>query len=146
MFSATKQMKRMQGDGCWKAFLSERKLLNAILRVSSSKWKMFLFMKWNVICNAEDRFSCLELFLRAKNTNAVRAKNTMLCLVQLSKWRESKATDAEKVLSQWEKGAKCNFKSNSSNERCFFFMKWNVICNAEDRFSCVRAFLQSKSC
>ncbi len=22
---------------------------------------------------------------------------------------------------------------------------WNVICNAEDRFSCVRAFLQSKS-
>ncbi len=29
---------------------------------------MFLFMKWNVICNAEDRFSCLELFLRAKNT------------------------------------------------------------------------------
>ncbi len=33
-------------------------------------------MKWNVICNAEDRFSCLELFLRAKNTNAVRAKNT----------------------------------------------------------------------
>ncbi len=45
---------------------------------------------WNVICNAEDRFSCLELFLRAKNTNAVRAKNTNA--VQLSKWRECKAT------------------------------------------------------
>ncbi len=57
------------------------------------------------------------------------------------------ATDAEKVLSQWEKGAKCNFKSTAQvYERCFFFMKWNVICNAEDRFSCVRAFLQSKSC
>ncbi len=71
----------------------------------------------------------------------------MLCLVQLSKWRESKATHAEKVLSQWEKGAKCNFKSTAQvYERCFFFMKWNVICNAEDRFSCVRAFLQSKSC
>ncbi len=41
-------------------------------------------------------------FLRAKNTNAVRAKNTC-CLVQLSKWRESKATHAEKVLSQWRK-------------------------------------------
>ncbi len=39
-------------------------------------------------------------FLRAKNTNDVRAKNTMLCLVQLSKWRESKATDAEKFLSE----------------------------------------------
>ncbi len=30
VFSATKQMKRMQGDGCWKVFLSERKVLNAI--------------------------------------------------------------------------------------------------------------------
>ncbi len=86
--------------------------------------RYFFLMKWNVICNAEDRFSCLELFLRAKNTNAVRAKNTMLCLVQLSKWRECKATDAEKVLSQWEKGAKCNFKSTAQvHERCFF--SWN---------------------
>ncbi len=56
-------------------------------------------------------------------------------------WRECKATDAEKLLSQWEKVAKCNFKSKSQvNERCFFLMKLNVICNAEDRFSCVRAF------
>ncbi len=86
-------------------------------------------------------------FLRAKNTNAVRAKNTNACLVQLSKWRECKAKDAEKLLSQWEKGAKFNFKIKAQvYERCFFFMKWNVICNAEDRFSCVRAFLQSKSC
>ncbi len=28
----------------------------------------------------------------------------------------------------------------------FFLMKLNVICNAEDRFSSVTAFLQSKSC
>ncbi len=70
----------------------------------------------------------------------------MLCLVQLSKWRECKATDAEKLLSQWEKGAKCNFKSKLKYMKDVFFMKWNVICNAEDRFSCVRAFLQSKSC
>ncbi len=75
-------------------------------------------------------------FLRVRNTNAVRAKNTN-ALVQLSKWRECKATDAEKLLSQWEKVAKCNFKSKAQvHERCFFLMKWNVICNAEDRFSC----------
>ncbi len=104
--------------------LSERKLLNAILRVTQVHERCFFLMKWNVICNAEDRFSCLELFLRAKNTNAVRAKNTMLCLVQLSKWRECKAKDAEKLLSQWEKGAKCNFKSKAQvHERCFF--SWN---------------------
>ncbi len=44
-------------------------------------------------------------------------------LVQLSKWRECKAKDAEKLLSQWEKVAKCNFKSNAQvHERCFFLM------------------------
>ncbi len=65
----------------------------------------------------------------------------MLCLVQLSKWRECKATDAEKLLSQWEKVAKCSFKSKAQvHERCFFLMKLNVMCNAEDRFSCVTAF------
>ncbi len=26
------------------------------------------------------------------------------------------------------------------HERCFFLIKWNVICNAEDRFSCVTSF------
>ncbi len=67
----------------------------------------------------------------------------MLCLVQLSKWRECKATDAEKLLSQWEKVAKCNFKSKAQVHEDFFLMKWNVICNAEDRFSCVRAFCRA---
>ncbi len=113
-----------------KFFLSERKVLNAILRVSST-WKMFLFMKWNVICNAEDRFSCVRAFCRASHVRASMHRITslellrtlMLCLVQLSKWRECKATDAEKLLSQWEKVAKCNFKSKLKYERCFFLMK-----------------------
>ncbi len=117
--------------------------------------RCFFLMKWNVICNAEDRFHVLEIFCRASHVRASMhrinnlelQRTLMLCLVQLSKWRECKATDAEKLLSQWEKVAKCNFKSKAQvHERCFFLMKWNVICNAEDRFSCVRAFLQSKSC
>ncbi len=37
-------------------------------------------------------------------------RTLMLCLVQLSKWRECKAKDAEKLLSQWEKGAKFNLR------------------------------------
>ncbi len=61
--------------------------------------------------------------------------------------KRMQAKDAEKLLSQWEKVAKCNFKSKAQvHEICFFLMKWNVICNVEDRFWCVRAFLQSKSC
>ncbi len=100
-------------------------------------------MKWNVICNAEDRFSCLELFLRAKNTNAVRAKNTNACLVQLSKWRECKAKDAEKLLSQWEKGAKSILRLKLKYMKDVFFMKWNVICNAEDDFHVLELFCRA---
>ncbi len=165
-------------------------------------------MKWNVICNAEDRFSCVRAFCRASHVRASMHRITslellstlMMCLVQLSKWRECKAKDAEKLLSQWEKVAnelfcrasnvrasnaqnhwfrpskntnavfsatkqmkriqghgcwkasqwekvaKCNFKSNAQvHERCFFLMKWNVICNAEDRFSCLELFLRAKN-
>ncbi len=114
--------------------------------------RCFFLMKWNVICNAEDRFSFVRAFCRASHVRASMHRITslellrtlMLCLVQLSKWRECKATDAEKLLSQWEKVAKCNFKSKTQvHERCFFLMKWNVICNAEDRFSCVRAFCRA---
>ncbi len=34
----------------------------------------------------------------------------MLCLVQLSKWRECKAMDAEKLLSLGKKVSKCNLR------------------------------------
>ncbi len=88
-------------------------------------------MKWNVICNAEDRFSCFRDFagshVRAsmhKITSLELLRTLMLCLVQLSKRRESKATDAEKLLSQWEKVGLFNFRSKTQvHERCFF--SWN---------------------
>ncbi len=51
-------------------------------------------------------------------------RTLMLCLVQLSKWRECKATDAEKLLSQWEKVAKCNFKSKAQVHKYVSF-SWN---------------------
>ncbi len=58
-----------------------------------------------------------------------------------------KATECWKASFSVRESCLCNFKSKAQvHERCFFLMKWNVICNAEDRFSGVRAFLQSKSC
>ncbi len=92
---------------------------------------------WNEMLFAMQKtdFHVLELFCRASHVRASMHRITglellrtlMLCLVQLSRWRESKATDAEKLLSQWEKVAKCNFKSNAQvYERYFFLMKWNV--------------------
>ncbi len=48
----------------------------------------------------------------------------MMCLVQLSKWRECNAKDAEKLLSQWEKVAKCNFKSKLKYMKYVSF-SWN---------------------
>ncbi len=146
-------MKRMQGHGCWKASFSVREVAKCNFKSKAQVHeRCFFLMKWNVICNAEDRFSCVRAFCRASHVRASMHRITslellrtlMLCLVQLSKWRECKATDAEKLLSQWEKVAKCNFKSKAQvHERCFFLMKWNVICNAEDRFSCVRAFCRA---
>ncbi len=137
-------------------FLSERKLLNAILRLKLKYMKDVSF-SWNEMLFAMQKtdFHVLELFCRASHVRASMHRITslellrtlMMCLVQLSKWRECNAKDAEKLLSQWEKVAKCNFKSKAQvHEICFFLMKWNVICNVEDRFWCVRAFLQSKSC
>ncbi len=71
----------------------------------------------------------------------------MLVFSATKQMKRCNATDAEKLIFQWKKVAKCNFKSKTQvHERFFFLMKWNAMCNAEDRFSCVRAFLQSKSC
>ncbi len=62
-------------------------------------------------------------------------RTPILCLVQLSKLWECEATDAQKLLSQWEKVAKCNFRSKAQvHEKCFFLMKWTVFCNAETDF------------
>ncbi len=137
-------------------FLSERKLVYAIIRVKL-KYMKNIYFSWNEMLFAMQKtdFHVLELFCRASHVRASMHKITslellrtlMLCLVQLSKRRESKATDAEKLLSQWEKVGLCNYKSKTQvHEKCSSLMKWNVICNAEDRFSCFRAFLQSKSC
>ncbi len=156
VFSATKQMKRIQGHGCWKVLSQWEKGAKCNFKSTAQVHERYFFL-WNEMLFAMQKtdFHVLELFCRASHVRASMHRITSLellrtlklCLVQLSKWRESKATDAEKLLSQWEKVAKCNFKSNAQvHERCFFLMKWNVICNAEDRFSCVRAFLQSKSC
>ncbi len=67
-------------------------------------------------------------------------RTLMLCLVQLSKWRECKAKDAEKLLSQWEKLLNAILRVTLKYMKMFLSMKWNVICNAEDRFSCLELF------
>ncbi len=63
----------------------------------------------------------LRVFLQKKSFQSLNAqksllrasKNTNSVLVQLSKLRECEATDAQKLLSQSEKVAKCNFKSKA---------------------------------
>ncbi len=92
------------------------------------------FFSWNEMLFAMQKtdFHVLELFCRASHVRASMHRITslellrtlMLCLVQLSKWRECKATDAEKLLSQWEKVAKCNFKSKAQVHEGFSF-SWN---------------------
>ncbi len=88
------------------------------------------FFSWNEMLFAMQKtdFHVLELFCRARHvrvsrhrfTNLELIRTLMLCFVQLSKWRECKATDAEKLLSQWEKVVKCNFKSKVQVHERFF--------------------------
>ncbi len=47
-------------------FLSQKKLLNAILRAKLNYMKNFFLMK-NFFCNAEDRFSRVWAFLQKKS-------------------------------------------------------------------------------
>ncbi len=134
-------------------FLIERKLLNAILRVKLKYMKIFLHMKWNVICNAEDRFfHVLELFCRAshvrasmhritsfrasKNTNAVFSATKQMKRMQGHGCLKSFFLSERKLLNAIFKSKAQVHKEYSSYER-------NVICNAEDRFSCVRAFCRA---
>ncbi len=141
-------MKRMQGHGCWKASFSERKLLNAILRVSSSTWKMFLSHEMKCYLQCRRQIFVLELFCRASHVRASMhrinwlelLRTLKLCLMQLRKWRECKATDAESFFLSERKLLIAILRVTQVHERCFFLMKWNVICNAEDRFSCLELF------
>ncbi len=57
VFSATKQMKRMQGHGCWKASFSVRESAKCNFKSNAQVHERYFFlMKWNVICNAETDF------------------------------------------------------------------------------------------
>ncbi len=57
-----------------------------------------------------------------KITSLELLRTPILCLVQLSKLRECEATDAQKLLSQSEKVAKCNFKSKAQLHEKVFLM------------------------
>ncbi len=63
------------------------------------------------ICMQKTDFHVLELFCRASHL-ALQCKITSLellrtqcCVSATKQWRDCKATDAEKLLSQWEKVA-----------------------------------------
>ncbi len=88
-------------------FLSERKLVYAILGVKLKYMKMFISHEIKCYLECRRQISCFRPFCRGCHVTASIQKITslellrtlMLCLVQLSKRRESKATDAEKLLS-----------------------------------------------
>ncbi len=106
----------MQGQGCWKASFSVRekgaKFNFKIKAQVYERWFLFHELKCYFAMQKTD-FHVLELFCRASHVRASMHRITslellstlMMCLVQLSKWRECKAKDARKLLFQWEKVA-----------------------------------------
>ncbi len=95
-----------------KLFLSQKKLLNAILRAKLNYMKNdFFLMKWTVFCNAEDRFSWVWAFfaekvilgLNAQNHFFRASKNTNSVFSATKHIMRMWGTDAQKLLSQSEK-------------------------------------------
>ncbi len=151
VFSATKQMKRIQGHACWKGSFSVREGAKCNFKSTAQVYeRCFFFMKWNVICNAEDRFHVLELFCRASHVRASMhritslelLKTLMMCLVQLSKWRECKAKDAEKLLLSERKFANAILRVTLSIWKMFLSHEMNVIAMQKTDFM-FRAFFKS---
>ncbi len=153
MFSATKQMKRMQGQDAEKLLSQWEKVAKCNFKSKLKYMKDFFLMKWNVICNAEDRFSCVRAFCRASHVRASMHRITslellrtlMLCLVQLSKWRECKATDAEKLLSQWEKLLNAILRVSSSTWKMFLSHEMKCYLQCRRQIFMFRAFLRAKN-
>ncbi len=114
-------------------FLSQKKLLNAILRAKLNYMKNILSNEMNCFLQCRRQiFMSLSFFAEkvilelkcTKITSLELLRTPILCLVQLSNWCECEATDAQKLLSQSEKVAKCNFKSKAQlHEKLFFLMK-----------------------
>ncbi len=103
-------------------FLSQKKLLNAILRAKLNYMKKYSSNEINCFLQCRrQHFMSLSFFAEkvilelkcTKITSLELLRTPILCLVQLSKLRECEATDAQKLLSQSEKVAKCNFKSKA---------------------------------
>ncbi len=144
---------RMRGHKCSKASFSVRKSSKCNFKSKAQLHKNDSFYEMNFLQCRRQIFTCLSFFaekviLELNCTKALlwASKNTNSVFSALSKLWECEATNAQKLLSQSEKVAKCNFKSKVQlHEQLFFLMKWTVFCNAEDRFSPVWAFLQKKS-
>ncbi len=108
-------------------FLSQKKLLNAILRAKLNYMKNIL-SEMKVFCNAEDRFSCLSFFaekvileLNAQNHFFRASKNTNSVFSATKQIMRMRGHNAQKLLSQSEKVAKCNFKSKAQLHEKFSF-------------------------
>ncbi len=137
--------RELQGHGCWKSFSQWEKVAKCNFKSKAQVHEgCFFLMKLMLFALQKTDFHVLELFCRASHvrasmhriTNLELLRTLMLCLVQLSKLRECKATDAEK-LSQWEKVAKCNFKSNAHARprmlKSFFLSEKVAKCNFKSK-------------
>ncbi len=85
------------------------------------------------------------LSLNAQNHFFRASKNTNTVFSQLSKLWECEATDAQKLISQWEKVAKCNFKSKLKYMKMFFSNEMNSFLQCRRQIFMSLSFFEKKS-
>ncbi len=141
----------MQGHGCWKASFSVRESCLMLILWIKLKYMKDVSFSWNEMLCAMQKtdLQCSELFCRASHVRASMHRITslellrtlMLCLVQQSKWRECMATDAKSFFLSERKLLNAILRVKLKYMKDVSF-SWNesLCCNAEDRFSCIRAF------
>ncbi len=113
LFSALSKLENARPTDAQKLLLSEKKLLNAILRAKLSTGKMFFLMKWTVFCNAEDRFSWVWAFLQKKSFWSLNAQNHFF---RASKNTNSVFSATKQIMRM--RGHRCSKTSFSVRKSC----------------------------
>ncbi len=153
VFSATKQWRECKAKDAEKLLSQWEKVAKCNFRVKL-KYMKYVSFSWNEMylqCRKTD-FDVLELF-QSKHVRASMHRITglellrtlMLCLVQLSRWRESKAQDAEKLLSQWEKLLNAILRVTLKYMKEFLSHEMKCYLAMQNRFSCLELFLRANT-
>ncbi len=104
---------------------------------------MFLSHEMKCYLQCRRQIFMFRAFLRAKNTNVLELRTLMLCLVQLSKWRESRPRMLKSFFLSERKLLNAILRVKLKYMKCFFLMKWNLFAMQKTDFDVLELFCRA---